>query len=370
MNDLAAKSYVRTSRREFFKYSGMMTAKGVVTLLLAGSGFTATLNASLTFLSRNLPLKKKDGLAILISYNTPYLWDKIIKPPAKLFIPAYVSRIELAFGQKANIVKRGATREDFFAAIKDDSIQNIVLYGHGSWDSWLATDSALTSSRLYRQSKSPEFKGIRKEGLLVRHTCGVDRFTEVNLFKFDSEIFNTIRTQLTDFSNRCFITNIPVNIRFNFYAIIDKKMVLVGNEENYEKVYDFSLMQIHFEIYDPNNIELMMHKTKVNISASNKSIEQLNLHNKKLFRFLEVLQKDDSALSEFNRLINSVNEFFKKYQVGKTKLENKLLGIPFFSKNQIKGWDRISYPWEFMINVFGQNEQKLDNLYAMAKKEK
>ena len=167
----------KLTRREFLKRAGNITKKSLAAMLIANTGMTAVIYKALLHFAEDLPLRKTNGLAVLISYKTTHWWDATLKPPAKLLIPAYIARIEIAFGQKVNIVKRGATKDDLIAVLKDKTIQNIVIYGHGSWDSWLATDGNVTAKDLEYGEKGNDlsFLGDRKNGLFVRHTCGTYR---------------------------------------------------------------------------------------------------------------------------------------------------------------------------------------------------
>jgi len=41
-----------------------------------------------------------------------------------------------------------ATKKDFFKVLKDEKYQSIVLVGHGSFNSWRATDSLITNTEV------------------------------------------------------------------------------------------------------------------------------------------------------------------------------------------------------------------------------
>ena len=79
--------------------------------------------------------------------------------------------------------------------------------------------------------------------------------------------------------------------------------------------------------------------------------------------------KDQEVGKVFDELIKEIDRFVSSLPLKKEKYDMILFGLPFYKKNQIRGWDRVSYPPEFLINVFGQNEQNEDKLYVMAKKE-
>ncbi len=117
-----------------------------------------------------------DGLAILISYGTHSWWDEALKPVGQHFIPEYVARVETAFGQKADVVIKGATSQDIYDTLRNDKIQNLVLFGHGTWTSWLATDKNVPSFFLSYKIRE------RRRGYLVRHTCGIEKTYEGKSF--------------------------------------------------------------------------------------------------------------------------------------------------------------------------------------------
>ncbi len=172
------------SRRQFFQKAGQNTKKGLALALIGSLELTPMIYMSLLALSKDLPVKE-DGLAILISYKTEYWWDTALKPFGKLFVPAYAARVEIAFGQKANVVKTAATSKDLLNVLHDKTIQNIVIFGHGSWYSWDATD---------RDVSSPEFKyngwkNDQKKGLFVRHTCGTHRMEEYLTLSYNKKEF-------------------------------------------------------------------------------------------------------------------------------------------------------------------------------------
>ncbi len=55
-------------------------------------------------------------------------------------------------------------------------------------------------------------------------------------------------------------------------------------------------------------------------------------------------------------------ELYVKNNTAPKEYEVPLFGTPQYPKERIRGWDRVAYPWEYMIDVFG--DRKLDQLYA------
>ncbi len=114
---LAAESYIKESRRKALLSGANATIQSVIILTgtsLYTFGLTPALSLGLKTLAKKLPSKKKDGLSILISYNTSGISDAWLKKNSELFLPLYISRVELAFGQKANAVYKAATSKDLF----------------------------------------------------------------------------------------------------------------------------------------------------------------------------------------------------------------------------------------------------------------
>lgn len=147
------------SRRSFLK-KGLLAA-----YCLGKHSLRGLLVASETLLAAaaSLPERTEDGLAILCSEPDRFL-DHIGMP----FFPLYRARIETAFGYKAKHVITNATTSDFKRMIGDDSIDSLVILGHGCHVSWSATDKSMQAEDYAHYA----LKGIRKKGMLLKHTCG------------------------------------------------------------------------------------------------------------------------------------------------------------------------------------------------------
>lgn len=334
--NLFGVSYVRSTRRGFLKRSLRSTTEIVLGFLAVGA-LTQTLQQGLVYLAKDLP-KKKDGLAILISYGGKKVVDELLGPLGKLYIPAYVARVELAFGQKADIVKKAATKKDFFTIIKDDSIQNLVIFGHGTWSSWVATDSTLHSSELDKEI-------ARKRGLLVRHTCGggLDLYGD-DFFYLSKENRDRLNTLIERYNKRIF----PWTIRI--HTSIEVSM------DNIPKDYYY-------------NVGI---SGKVNGGGTGHTpyqgfIIDFNGGCDEFRDFKRILKKrlgnyyQDSE--ELDQIMKVGMDILKTKKIFSIEGES-LLGIPVFKRENIKGWNRIAHPIDFLINVFGQVDTKRDQLYT------
>ncbi|HIJ12030.1 TPA: hypothetical protein HA278_08285 [Candidatus Woesearchaeota archaeon] len=171
-----ANACMLTSRRAFLTRSAKTLLKGV----LYASAPTVSIFATLKPMAESLPLRKRGGLAILVSHNMASegvlsLFDassptQLSWMSGPLYYDAYVYRLEIAFGMKANVVKRYATKDDLFNVLLDPKIDNIVINGHGSVVSWTAQDEKMTSADIWKFAKEHNYP--KKKGLFVHHMCG------------------------------------------------------------------------------------------------------------------------------------------------------------------------------------------------------
>ncbi len=327
----------KLSRREFFRKTGSITKKGLALAIVSSTGLTTGIYTALLELSKNLPLKE-DGLAILISYRTDFVWDTALKPVGKLFVPAYVARIEIAFGQKANIVKTAATSKDLFDVLHDKHIQNIVIFGHGTWNAWTATDREIKSKELNYSG----WENDQKNGLFVRHTCGTDRVKKESGLLFDEKKSNALIKEC---------------------EIINQKMKVLDKEIDFH--LEFSKKNEYIILYwknnDPNNSILSNHSltTKLNDRYLFDHIKE---------KFMRLIKENFGLSPSFPiiamkmiHLLNHLESYLKENTVQRED-EMPCFGTPHYPPDRIRGWDRTSYPWEFMNDVFG--DRKLDQMYA------
>ena len=146
------RRFLRSVLDSTIKLAGGTVIGGVIARELA-------LPALIKNAAEDLPLRSQDGLSILISKDMDD--ERRIKEYAK-------ARLEMAFGCKANFYSYEATREDLRRSLYDHSIQNIVVFGHGSHLDWLATDGLVTFAQLLNlYNENP----VNKSGLFVKHTC-------------------------------------------------------------------------------------------------------------------------------------------------------------------------------------------------------
>ena len=343
------------SRREFLKKIGRGTKKSLLTLLIGSSGMTAGIYKSLLDLAKDLPLKKRNGLAVLISYNTTKWWDTLLKPVGKLFIPAYVARIEIAFGQKANIVRRGATSENLYEVIKDSNIQNVVIYGHGSWYSWLATDKNVLSFDLMGIGGSRGLARIRKSGLLLRHTCGEGRkLSKDKIIDLDPQDWIKLQDKAKEVN---YYVHPKLDLRLEKDNFFDKDkpphfISLVLSDVEPIKVSDLGIKGSYSEVYlklfeEPKDVPKQGDKSLKKVDAA--------------------LARNYPALRSFYQLLDMIKMVLEKEAYIDVETI-PLFGVPIFKREKIKGWDRIASPWDFMIDVFGSNDRSSDQLYGPEEK--
>ncbi len=349
---LVSDSYVSPSRRKFL---GKVTAAAVIALLASGAGFSLPLNSYLTKLATSLP-RKREGLAILISYQTTGILDTAVKPFLKLYLPGYVARIELAFGQKADVVVKGATRNDFFDVLENDAVQNIVLFGHGGWNSWMATDETVWSHELAGLFRITNFndrrlrlKKQRKTGLLVRHTCGVGRevIPEEIAFLIKPEDWRMVEEMAE---------------RVNAVLSPDYSLVIKLVKPSLEELPANVYRVITFGLRDQRRTERSTSgfTFKEPAALTDPSFYPSFWHWREYFK--GYYPAADSSLQEF---LVFLRRFLEQRKISIPKENNVLLGVPIYPPSRIKGWDRLAFPWEFMVNVFGSKDKQLDQLYQM-----
>ncbi len=323
------------SRRQFFKRTTSIAKKSLALMLVGSSGLTAGIYTALLELSKDLPLKG-DGLAILISYRTDSWWDAALKPFGKLFIPAYVTRVEIAFGQRANIVKTAATSQDLFDMLHDKNIQNIVVFGHGSWHTWDATDREVPSKELNYDG----WKNDQKKGLFVKHTCGDDRLKKYSALLFNKEKFKALEKECEQINKEMRVLDFEINFRLKFDW--EKEWIVLYWKEGVSWLLDSRSLTTKWNdqsMFDNNKKEVLSRaKKEFGESPS----------------FPVIVLKIIS-------LFNNLESYLKEYTYQRED-ERQRFGTPQYPRDRIKGWEGIAGPWNFMIDVFG--DRKLDQLYA------
>ncbi len=354
--------YQLYSRRAFLNRFARGSATAFITLLSLGTGGIAGLFSYLELFSRNLEYKK-DGLAILISFELGKL-PKITKDIGEKFIFAYVQRLEIAFGQKANIVKPAATKEDFINALKNDQIQNIVLFGHGSNDCWNATDQDVLAVEITQRD---DLKNIRKKGLLVRHTCGTNKKIKVEGWYFTLEFqkFFSMIEKINALLNK----KIHLCLTIELTKMDSHLANAVYLEISVSKEF---LKRIRYPL-EPNDEKTLFQDKK---ETSTEIIVQVRIShfvppNVDYLPFSKIFH---SLSEEACRKLKEFFIAFRMYRDSHRKQETvplPILGFPIFKQENIKGWNRTAYPEDFILHVFGENDEpELDNLYKLAKIEK
>ncbi|MBI5065627.1 hypothetical protein HZA97_05305 [Candidatus Woesearchaeota archaeon] len=114
----------------------------------------------------NDPTKYK--AAILVAEPSGTL-EKLAQPFLGIYERAIVDDLRRELNVGTYIIDYSTTKEEFEQVLLDESIQVVVIAGHGSWTSWHAGDEAVTES--YLESFAKEH-GINKKKVLIRHTCG------------------------------------------------------------------------------------------------------------------------------------------------------------------------------------------------------
>ena len=70
-----------------------------------------------------------------------------------------------------------ATYDDFVRVLQDDKYQSMVMVGHGSYNSWVATDKQVTNSDIERLAGT----FTQKRGEWLQLSCGAPDYSDVQL---------------------------------------------------------------------------------------------------------------------------------------------------------------------------------------------
>ncbi len=125
---------------------------------------------------RDTRIKNDEYAAVLLSDYAITQYDYWASPWA--FLGSYIPWTYY-FNNKDLKVKWffRAKSTDLEKVIKDKKCQSIVLVGHGSLNSWQATDTDVTNIEVEKA-----MKGLpRKKGEWLQLSCGVDDFTPVRM---------------------------------------------------------------------------------------------------------------------------------------------------------------------------------------------
>ncbi len=328
----------RFDRRAFLNRSIKVTAAAVISAI-ALKQITKKLLEDITFLTTVLPLKKNDGLAILISKDFN---DKVL---GKITYSAYIARVELAFGQRANRIINNAVSGDFFDVLKDDSIQNIALSGHGTWSIWVASDREVKSEELFRLGNK------KKTGYLMRHTCGGGRgiySKELILLNDNIEEWVEIKNLIKNINKKL------SSVKSNGYVVMK-----IVKGENIKDFYNEVKIIWNAGIY----VQIVLQARNI-VYNDNRKIEKLEVRYngqseesiKKGLAFVK-LSEEFAELLRFCEAYSDV--YIKNYELDYIPQ----FGTPVFIKSKIKGWDRPVSIADTFRKPFG--DEKLDKLYYL-----
>lgn len=307
------------------------------------------LYAAIAVAREDLP-HKEEGLAVLISYQTLRWWETFFKPVSKLYIPGYVGSIELAFGQKADRVVRGATQEDLLEVLVDDAIQNIVVYGHGTWRSWLATDQTVSVGDIYhcyhterRDARDKkEVRPLTKRGLFVRHTCGLEKMKYKSYFKGDENEWREFMRSVS-------------SLGFAITQVINNKEIKIGGgitaTNSYYRQGERDHIDIEYTLYMKRPIH--GHK-QLPVGVHMTSPDDVDVMYTSLVDALKSTGKSfpegwETALADS---FIPVREYLTAHYV-QGPWENEVFGRPFYPRENIRGWEGISTPFHFLFNPLG-----------------
>jgi len=124
----------------------------------------------------DMSIKSDKYAAVLLSDYAITKYDYWASPSA--FLGSYITWTHY-FNDRNMKVKwfLRAKGRDLEAVIKDNNCQSIVLVGHGSLNSWVATDMTMTNVEVKRM-----MNGVpKKKGEWLQLTCGEDDFSPVKM---------------------------------------------------------------------------------------------------------------------------------------------------------------------------------------------
>ena len=124
----------------------------------------------------DMSIKSDEYAAVLLSDHAITQYDYWASPSA--FLGSYITWTHY-FNDRNMKVKwfLRAKGRDLEAVIKDNNCQSIVLVGHGSLNSWVATDTTMTNIEVKKM-----MNGVpKKKGEWLQLTCGEDDFSPVKM---------------------------------------------------------------------------------------------------------------------------------------------------------------------------------------------
>jgi len=364
------------SRRDFLKKMVKGAAYGVAYsagLASIGALSLDILIVVLLYNASKLPKKDKNAIAILISEP-----ESSLEKFGKNFVKAYIARVELAFGFRAKKVFIDATGENLRECFLDGSISNICVLGHGDRHGWLASPSRMPMY-LTMEEYLPEIrKGIKKNGFLLKHTCGIKEIEDeiINPFQEDveklrediekefetkfSSDFRLIQDLRSDYEKKVRNLALYTNESYLLFTMIVEPDKLDDSEKKKINAdYRRFLSVYKKEIYAKGHFPDIIIKGKLyesiglirNYLYGKVSFQEISSQD--IFKYInpEVVKK----LQDYSNIRN------KKVVIG-------LFGSPIFEPEKIAYWTRITWINDFLVrpfanlkNSFGQEMVIRDN---------
>jgi len=106
-----------------------------------------------------------DTIAFTSGFDNSSAPKWLIAKLCDLFLYTPITAKRNAEGHKVRWVSN-VTRDIFLDMLSDEQYQNIILIGHGNWNSYYASDGKVTAEDILDKG----FK--KKKGALYQHTCG------------------------------------------------------------------------------------------------------------------------------------------------------------------------------------------------------
>ncbi len=351
------------NRRDFLRglsRIGTVTGLGLGYTTAGYTGFAAGSAVTAWYETRDLPYKP-EGLAILISYGTLNFVDTALSYPGRLLVPMYVGRVEDAFGQRADIIQTGATKQNFYDALDDSGIHNIVLFGHGRWDSWYATDGIVTALDLHLRSpeKKSRLRGkhqeenigssFQKRGCLIRHTCGLDKIVDDSYFVIEEQDVKTMQREVQKVNEALRSVPGPIQLSVSLsthYRIVSTKRL--GEYAGFQLSYLFKSKN-RITQKDTFGVVLIDHPRDLDSieTAVMKSIRELSER-----RLSELPISSSDWIKYIQVMISNLKPYLEK-GFREHGWRNEVLGTPYFAPDKILGWSKRTTPLDFLINPLG-----------------
>lgn len=106
--------------------------------------------------------------SILISDPTNS-WESLRGPFMGIYERTVISSLEEKLNVYPYEIKYSATWEDLKKVLLDNSVDAVVITGHGSWNGWNASDETVSEEML---EEFVSKNNIRPKKYFIRHTCG------------------------------------------------------------------------------------------------------------------------------------------------------------------------------------------------------